>query len=1055
MLSVGSVLHADPAMTPYDLRCEYLDDPLGIDVIQPRLFWKLTPPADRERRGMRQSAYRILVAGSPELLAEETGDLWDTGYVEGDRNTQVDYAGAPLSSGRACFWKVRVWDESGNPSPWSEVATWTMGLLEPEDWEGDWIGTDYVNDVPTEWWSRVSNSMPDPWFRKSFTIDEIPGRALLYVGSMGYHEATINGQPVSDGVLAPNVSHLDKRVLYNTYDVTALLQPGENVIGLWLGTAWSIFPQYQAQTEDKPLVIAQLDLDFPGGREAVVTDGSWKTHASPNTLLGIWFFQEYGGERYDMNAEVPGWNKPGFDASGWDRASRFSPAVTLTADRAEPNRIVETIEPVAIIDASLRLFPGNNSSEFVDVKQVDMGVAFTGWSELTVRGDPGQTIRFYFSERPEDLLTYDQRSELVLGPDGAGTFRNRFNYASYRYVAIEGLDYEPELSDFRGYLVRTDYRRATEFHCTHPLLRQINDAVRWTFECLSLGGYVVDCAHRERMGYGGDAHSTTDMALRHYDLGAFYSKWIEDWRDVQHADGSIENTAPTVWGGGGPAWGGYCITLPWELYQTYGDTRVLEENYPMMRDWLGFLQSHLAGDILQRYGGNFSFLGDWVPPGGVPSSGDTPEAQFFNNGYMVHNLDMAADVADVLGHSGDAAGYRALADRMRTAVHDAFYDADTRSYVNGRQAYLAMALLADLMPESEREAVWNSLRNEIEVRQENHIDTGITGTWALIKTLIDHGRSEWVYPMATQDDFPSWGHMLKSGSNVIWEKWEREGSLMHSSFLYLGAWFVEALAGIQPDPTGPGFRRFFIKPTPMADLNAASARYESIHGEIVSDWGLAHDEIRLDVTVPPNTTATVHLPTSDPAHVLEGGEPVSAAPGVTPLAAGPDHAVFEVGSGRYSFLAAYAGTPPVPSGYEDWVVTWMGRFIAGEGFTGEGDDPDADGSTNLLEYALDGEPLRNEGPAVTARRETVAGIHHLCLTYDRAPDRGDLEFMFETAPAADGPWKPIDEPTPHVQREPLSDSGRERVTLRMPAEDATPQRFFRLKVRRMDVSPDS
>ncbi len=935
LLTVGLILLAGPvhsadtagsspaaaSVDVADLRCEYLKDPLGIDVKEPRLSWRLTAK-DSAARGLRQTAYRLLVSSSLQRLSKDQGDRWDSDEVASSESAHVVYAGKPLLSRGQCFWKVRVRDQAGVWSAWSEPASWSMGLLDPADWKAKWIGTDAVF-VRGKGWPPPDNTLPDPWFRKQFTLDAAPVRAMLYVASIGYHEVYVNGRKVGDTVLAPCTTNHKKRARYCTYNIAKYLQPGKNAIGLWLGTSWSIFPPYKSDDRPaSPLVLAQAEVELPGtDRLCITTDATWRTHASPNTLLGVWDFMHYGGERYDANREVPNWCDADLDDADcghhgtWSAAKVFAPRLTLSAEMVEPNRKQKAIRPVAI-----EARPGG---EF----RVDMGVNFTGFVEIDVQGKPGRQINFQFSELADQRMTHRLHSAYVLGPSGKGTFRNRFNYSVGRWITIKGLEAKPAPSDIRGWLVRTDYRRAADFECSNKLLNDLYGTTLWTFENLSLGGYVVDCPHRERMGYGGDAHATTETALNSYHLGAFYTKWAQDWRDVQGNaaawginvkagasgsggiadEGNLPYTAPTYWGGGGPAWSGYCTTLPWLMYRQYGDVRILEQSIPTVQRWLAFLESKSSGDMLVRWGGEWDFLGDWLWPGAKGVNGDTPETLFFNNCYWIYNLQTAARIADVIGRHEAAAKYRQRAQAVRRAVHAKFFRPQDNSYVDGMQAYLSIALLVDLPPEDLRPAVWKRLEDEILVRRKGHIHAGITGGYFVIKNLVENGRDDLVLAMAGKDDFPGWGNMLRQGATTFWESWEGDNSLLHSSYLYLGLWFVEGLGGIRPDPEHGGFQSFVIRPgipqARQAGLKWVRASYESLYGPITSGWTIQGKKLRMSVTVPPNSTAVLLLPAKDAATIRESGRAVSASPGVKASGLQDGRAVLRLESGTYDFQA--------------------------------------------------------------------------------------------------------------------------------------------------------
>jgi alpha-L-rhamnosidase len=504
-------------------------------------------------------------------------------------------------------------------------------------------------------------------------------------------------------------------------------------------------------------------------------------------------------------------------------------------------------------------------------------------------------------------MTHRIRSAYIIGPAGRGTFRNRFNYSSGRWIRITGLAYQPRLEDIRGYLVHTDYRRTGTFTCSDPLLNKIYAMTLWTFENLSLGSYVVDCPQRERMGYGGDAHATTKTALNSYDLGAFYTTWSQAWRDCQGDDGNLPYTAPTYWGGGGPAWSGFCITLPYLVYRRYGDVRILEENFETGRRWLAFLETKAENDLLVRWGGKWDFLGDWLWPGAQGVNGDTVETLFFNNCYWVYNLLTAARIAEALGKPDVAGAYRSRAETVRRAVHRKFFQAEEHTYVNSFQAYLAAALLAGVPPKKHRAAVWKRLEEEILVVRKGHFHAGITGGYFLIEALLDNDRPDLIYTMATAEGYPGYADMLAKDATTWWEAWDGRNSLLHSSFLWIGTWFTEGLAGIRLDPEVAGYKRFVIKPGVYGTegLTQVSAEYESVYGTITSAWETEGENLRLRVTVPPNTEALVHVPVEDPSAVREGGKPAAEAKGVKRLGDEPRHAVFRVQPGRYRFEAVY------------------------------------------------------------------------------------------------------------------------------------------------------
>jgi len=916
------------SINPVELTCEYLNNPQGLDVKHPRLSWTLTA-TNGSAFGQRQSAYRILVSSnkvssnkvssskvssSTETLNRNKGDMWDSGWIPSDDMQLIRYNGKPLRSDQTYYWTVAVKDENGNESDYSKIAEWHTGLFSQEEWTAKWIGTDEVYN-PAE----GSNKMQDPWFRKTFDLKEKPAKATLFVASVGYHDVYVNGQKIGDHVLAPAVTDHTKRARYIAYDIAPALNRGKNVIALWLGTSWSIFAPYA--TPDKPrtpIVIAQADLCDREGEKMVriETDESWKTHPSPNKLIGNWGFGVggYGGEIWDANQEIEGWNLSTLNDRTWKNATVYSPALKLSAQRVETNTLHDERQPVAIEslpDGSYR---------------VDMGVNFAGWTQIHVKGNPGDTIRFLFSEREQDEMTFNLHNAYVVGASGEGVFQNRFNYSSGRWITIRGLTSAPRKEDIKGWLVRTDFADAADFACSDSLQNWIYNTIKWTFENLSLGGYIVDCPQRERFGYGGDAHATSETGMLNYKLAAFYTKWLEDWQDVQGTEpmvgnmndpdwarkqegsgrmlggGILPQTAPTYHGGGGPAWGGIVVTLPWFMYQYYGDADVLKENFDMIKGWMDFLDTHVENNMLKRYGGEWDFLGDWLWPGATAQGMNnySDENLFFNNCYWVYNLKTAAQIAAAIGKTVEAEKWRQQAEIAGSTIHEKYYHQDDHSYSDRSMRSLAAALYGDIMPAALRPKVMERLEKEILANKKGHIDVGITGGAMLFNVLREEGRDDLLYAMTSQTTYPSWGFMRENGATTIWEMWEKDlpgHSLLHSSYLYPGAWYIDGVAGIRKDSVNPGFRKFTIRIPKLTEtqISWAKADFDSPAGLIRSSWKREKGKLMLDVTVPPNCSATVWFPE-------ESGKIVHENSGLARRVGKQDgYLLFDIPAGNYQF----------------------------------------------------------------------------------------------------------------------------------------------------------
>jgi len=589
----------------------------------------------------------------------------------------------------------------------------------------------------------------------------------------------------------------------------------------------------------------------------------------------------------------------------------------------EPNRITETI-PAVRVDP----YPQGGWV-------IDMGRNFTGWAEVRLPAVPqGATVKLEYSDQAEPDKpapgtpaqtptggrgagagagnapatgapgrggappaaagagragrggnptvfpnTFNQRDEIV-GTGQPITFRSRFNYHGFRYVRVIGTDTAPAVSDAKGFLIRTAYERAGEFTSSNDLLNRIYQMVTRTYEALTLGGYVVDCPTRERLGYGGDAGTSFETGMYNFSTGGLYNRWLANWRDAQEqATGSLPHTAPNYQnqGGGGPMWGGMVVTLPWQMYLQYGDRRVLETNYPMIQKWLGYLASESPDGILVDHKSHamsmqtWNFLGDWLTPkGSVRGNGPNPEpALAVNTVHYLYQLQLAAKIAGVLGKDADAKAFAARAAIVGTAVHRKFYDAAEHGYTNGDSMQEAFPLLTGMVPEDQRKAVMDKLENTIRVRNGGHLDTGMHGTYFVMKYLMEADRNDLVYEMASKQDYPGWGYMLANGATTSWEGWTGQ-SHIHDTLISIGAWFIEGVAGIRSDGKSPGFQHFIVKPAVVGDLTSARAKYRSIHGDIVSDWRIENGVFKLTVTVPAGTTASVFVPGQKAVEVAPG-----------------------------------------------------------------------------------------------------------------------------------------------------------------------------------------
>lgn len=889
LMCIGSVRQClagwfDSEVAPASLRCEYQENPLGIDVVRPRLSWVLEDSRQGAvGRGLKQKSYQVLVASSEKLINEDLGDLWDSGKVAGDQSVNVEYAGKPLLSRQRCYWKVRVWSRVGTPSPWSQPGWWTVGVMKPSDWQAKWIR------CPEE------DVNAAPWLRKNFELSAVPMQATVCVNIAGYAELYINGHKMGVDVLTPAVSDHKRQVFCNTYDVTPYVRKGRNAIGLWLGRGWA---------EGVPLVRAELQADIDGKPWFLGTDASWKAHVSHYRWIGERKWNNFGGERVDANANVPEWSLESFDDLSWTNAVEISaPKGEAVAQQAPLNRIGKEIRALAVTDI------GGGKME------IDFGTALTGWLRFKMPVLPaGTVVRMTFADvrQPDgNYQHFNQISEFVSAGGEGEVFQHKFNYAGFRYVIVEGFPAAPAKEDAVAMLVESDLALAGSFECSNELFNRIHRVNQWTQRCLNLGGYYVDCPHRERMGYG-DGQVATEGFMTSFHAYGYYRKWLCDWRLRQGADGRLPHMAPFGQGGGGPGWPGLLAATTWRHYLYYGDRRVLEENFDAIRRYVDYLETLCIDNILRKSGGQWDFIGDWVPPNRGMDTKNWPgpqSAELFNNCYRIYQMDLLMRMAEALGRKDEVSRCQSRLALIKPAVHAAFYNEAAGHYVIDEQAYYVMPLMTGVVPEPERAAMLKNLEQNILVKNKGHLDTGMLGTYFMMEYLRGTGRSDLVFTMFNQTTHPGWGYMLEQGATTLWEQWNGHWSRIHSCFTSPDNWFYQGLAGIRPDPVGPGFKQSIIKPDLAGDLTWVKCHHDSPHGRIVSNWKREGDTLTMDVTIPANTTATVYVPVlsgdkgpaKDPAGVTEGGRPADKAERVKFLGMENNAAVYLVGSGTYQF----------------------------------------------------------------------------------------------------------------------------------------------------------
>ncbi len=901
---------ATAGLLPDKLRCEYLTNPLGVDVSRPRLSWIVTS----QERGARQSAYQVLVATSPERLAPGRADLWDSGKVVSDRTIGIVYEGQALRSGQRAYWRVRVWDQNDREAAHERTAWWEMGLLDAQDWQGEWIRRD---DPPITKDEDLYKVDPAPLLRKAFRVRKPVARARAYVTGLGYYELYLNGRKVGDHVLDPTWTAYEDRVFYATYDVTERLERGDAAVGIMLGNGWynplplRMWGRYNLRDYlpvGAPRALLQLRIDYEDGtRETIVTDTTWKAGDGPILKNSV-----YLGEVYDARKEQPGWSEPGFDASGWQQAvTATEPLGRLQAQTLPPIKVLRTIHPLRIVHEQ----PG--------VAVIDMGQNFAGRVRFRVKGPAGAEVHLRYGELlyPDGTLNgmtavcgqikragvggpgapdvaYQQDTYILKGGGEVETFCPRFTFHGFRYVELTGLPCEPTLDMITGELLGTDVEQVGRFACSDELYNRIQDAVVWTLQS-NLFGVQSDCPHREKFGYGGDIVASSEMAMLNLDMAAFYAKAVQDFTDEVRPNHGITETAPFVGidsagfgeGSGPIGWGIAHPLLLRQLRQYYGNERLIDEHYEVAREWVHLLTANAKDHIIDRGISDHESL-------------VKKPVRLTATAFYCRSARLVADLARLLGRMDEATRYARLAEDIAEAFNVTFAKGDSGAYDAGTQACQAFALYHDLVPQERRGAALEVLLRDIREKHQGHLSTGIFGTKYMLNVLTDAGRSDVAHTIAGQLSFPGWGHMLAGGATTLWEHWafsDNTFSHNHPMFGSVSEWFFEALAGINAAPAAVGFDRIVIRPQPVGELRWVEAGYDSIRGPIRSAWRVEDEAFVLKVGIPANTKAEVHVPAAARDDVSEGGRPVSDAPGVSVVRMEQGAVVVKVGSGTYAF----------------------------------------------------------------------------------------------------------------------------------------------------------
>lgn len=902
-----------------ELRCEQSQRPLAVDPAGPRLSWQL----NADRRGCLQSAYRILVADSPVALADDNGNVWDSGKVFSDRSVLVPYGGPALQPGKAYCWKVQAWDADGNLSPWSLPASFGTGLMSMQDWNGaKWIAMEpdvdslkCIEGNTGKWkdggpvFDKPVAPYKLPQLRREFTATKPVKRAMAYICGLGQFEMFLNGEKVGDHFLDPAWTKFDKEAQYVAFDITGELRDGKNAVGVMLGNGYYHTPHGRYLkllfSYGAPKMICKLQIEYADGTaQTVVSDDKWRASESPVTFSSI-----YGGEDYDASAVQPGWAEPGFDDRKWKKAVLTQGAgVKLIPQISEPLKVMERIPTV-------RRFRAANGNWVYDLGQNASGIV-----QLTVRAVTPQSIKLIPGELINDDSTVNQRASgapfyhvyTARGDGSSETWHPQFTYYGFRYVEVEGAvpagesnpGALPEVIDITGLHTRNSAAQVGTFACSDPLFNKIHTLIDWAVRS-NMASVLTDCPHREKLGWLEVTHLMGGSIQYRYDISRLYAKQVNDMRTAQHANGMVPTIAPQYVTFSPdfidtPEWGSAFVIIPWNLYEWYGDLAPLRDNYERMKRYVDYLGSRTDNHIV-AYG-----LGDWYDIGP-----DRPGyAQLTSNGVTAtaiyyQDVKILERAARLLGKEADVRKYAALASDIKRAFNEKFFDKKTLKYDRDSQTANSIALHMDLVEPQYKAVVRQNLIDDIR-RRGNALTAGDVGYRYVLRALEENDASEVIYDMNSRYDVPGYGYQLAHGATCLTESWQayREVSNNHCMLGHLMEWLYSGLGGIRQSPGSAGYKEIVIRPQVVGDIHSAAVSFRSPYGLIRSEWSDSPQQYRQRVEIPANTTALVYLPAVDPAAVSESGVPLGEVPGLSVRERGKDYLAVAVGSGIYDFRVA-------------------------------------------------------------------------------------------------------------------------------------------------------
>ncbi len=877
------------------LLCDNRINPIGIDD-RPQFTWELISG----KRNVMQSAYEIRVGSSASMLAKNKNIQWSSGKIQSSQSVHVNYGGTPLESNTKYFWQVRAWHNDNKASSWSQPAFFQMAFLNKDDWKAKWIEPGYEEDPVLR---------PSPVFRKQFSSDKKIVSATAYITAHGLYEAFINGHRIGNAYLTPCWTSYNKRLQYQVYDVTNLLQNGNNAIGVTLGSGW--YRGSLAWAANKNLygkdiaLLLQINIVYSDGSKATITsDDTWKS-----TTGAIRYSEIYNGETVDARMDKAGWLLPGYNDADWSgvKTADFSND-NLIATYNEPIRKHETFQPV-------KFFTTPKGE-----KIIDFGQNLVGWVVMKVKGNAGDTISLSHAEvmdkegnfYTDNLRAAKAQDHFILKGGAEEAFEPHFTWHGFRYVKVEGYPGELKRENFEAVVLYSDMKETGTFSSSNALINQLQHNIQWGQK----GNFLdvpTDCPQRdERLGWTGDAQVFSRTASFNMDVNNFFSKWMKDVAADQFSSGAVPHVVPNVLGGsagGSAGWSDVATIIPWNMYLAYGDTAILKQQYSSMKAWVEYMHTQSKNDLWNT---GFHF-GDWLfyrPDDDNDGRAAVTDKYLIAQCFYAHSTQLLIKAANVLGETTDAENYSSLLKQIKDAFTKEYMTSNGR-LVSGTQTTYVLALNFDMLPESLRAQAAARLAENVK-SYGNHLTTGFLGTPYLCHVFTRFGYVDMAYKLLLQDTYPSWLYPVKMGATTIWERWDGQkpdstfetpgmNSFNHYAYGAIGDWMYREMVGLDTYEDGVGYKHIKIQPHIGGGFTFATASLQTNYGKLSNSWKVQDGQVTMDVEIPVNTSATVYIPATDAGAIKESGKSLSQVNGIKIKDTADGYIPVELGSGLYHF----------------------------------------------------------------------------------------------------------------------------------------------------------